>query len=469
MFPQLAATFFAAVQAPVEAPAPASGWTVELSTLRLLREKGVLSQEELDSAVRDVLDTEGVRAPDGHTLSVGRFALTAFGFAELRGLYDTTQSFPEQQSNAQVARPDSFAGTHDRFQLSARSSRLGFRLKAPPWAGLRASAMVELDFSGQQLPAPSLASEAPQLTVRARHYYLKVETPVVDLLAGQSWSVFSGQPGSLPATLDLHGLPGEAYTRTPQLRLSRRFALPEVSLDVALAVARGPQRDSALPDGAVAVRLSVTRWTAWSTQAFVASSQQSASLGVSGLLRGYRVTDVVAAPTSSTRLLAGGVAAHLLVPLVPGTAEQHAGALTLVGQYVWGTGIADQYTGLTGGVTAPSLQNLDSGLVAIDGTTGAPVTVQWSSGYLNLQYYLPVWDGRVWLSTLYSRLWSNDTARLGPGSKTRASLDWLTFAAFADLLPSVRVGLEYAVTFDRFNDGVTAVNHRTDFAAVFVF
>lgn len=476
MLSQLAALLGAALQADVPAPerAPApSGWTVELTTLRLLHEKGVLSDAELDSAARDVLDTEGVRAPDGTTLAVGRFALTAYGFVELRLLYDTTQSFGEQQTNVQVARPDSFAGTHDRFQLSARASRLGFRLKAPPWAGVRASAVVELDFSGTQLPAPSLASEAAQLTVRARHYYLKVETPVVDLLAGQAWSIFTGQPASLPATLDLHGLPGEVYARVPQLRLSRRFELPEVSFDLALAVTRGPQRDSAVPDGAAAARVTLTRWTGWATQAFVASSQQSASLGVSGLLRSYRVPAFVAAPTTSSRLPAGGVAAHLLLPLVPGTAAQHAGALTLVGQYAWSTGLADQYVGLTGGVAFPTLpgwpQDLDNGLVAIDAATGAPVTVQWSSCFVNLQWYLPVWDGRVLVSTLYSRLWSDDTARLGAPARTRASLDWLTVAAFADLLPSVRVGLEYAVTFDRYADGAVATNHRADLAAVFAF
>jgi len=490
----------AAPAAPAEQPAPApavtpapapvkpSGWTLELSTLKLLREKGVLSQEELDSAVKDLTSSTGYLAPDGTTLAAAKFALTVYGFAEMRVNWDSTQSFNEQEANTLVARPGTFAGTHDRIQFSARNSRLGFRLKAPEVAGIRASAVFEMDFLGTQLPVGAgqayFGSESAYFTnptFRARHLYLKVETPVVDLLAGQYWQLFGSQPFSQPNTTELQGMPAQIYGRTPQVRISKTLKTDPLNVELGVAMLRSPQRDSGTPDGQAGIRATLNKWVAWNTPSWTGSSAMPAGLGVSGALRSYRVSDFVEKPTSSQRVLGGGVAVDLLLPIIPGSKEKHGNALTLVAQYVWGTGLADQYGGLTGGVSFPSLpnptgatpapawpQNVDNGLVALD-ANGVPTTVQWSNAYANLQYYLPVFDGRIWLSGTYARLWSNNTARLAAAAKSRSSLDVVVVGLFADPLPSVRLGLEYVLSLDHYNDGVTATNHRGTFSAAFVF
>src|SRR5438067_1911599 len=78
--------------------------TAEFSTLRLLHEKGVLSQAEYDSALRDLVETSGARTGDDTTFAVGKFAATLYGFAEFDGIWDSTQSFNDIAGNGLVAR-----------------------------------------------------------------------------------------------------------------------------------------------------------------------------------------------------------------------------------------------------------------------------------------------------------------------------------------------------------------------------
>lgn len=58
---------------------PKREWTIELSTLGLLHQRGVLSDAEFDSAVNDLRDSVGLKAPDGTTLVARevRFQLSA--------------------------------------------------------------------------------------------------------------------------------------------------------------------------------------------------------------------------------------------------------------------------------------------------------------------------------------------------------------------------------------------------------
>ena len=209
--------------------APKHEWTLELSTLELLHARGVLSEAEFDSAVKDLRESIGLRAPDGTTLVAARFALTMYGFIQANAIYDTTESFAEQIGNGVVARATSYGGAHDRFQLSARHTRFGFRLKAPEFHGVRATAQFEMDFLGTQLPVgagqPFFATEANFIanpSLRARHIFLKVETPVLDFVVGQFWPVFGGQPSGNPNTVEIQGIPGQLYSRMPQIRSMRR-------------------------------------------------------------------------------------------------------------------------------------------------------------------------------------------------------------------------------------------------------
>lgn len=58
-------------------------------------------------------------------------------------------------------------------------------------------------------------------TFRVRHMALKLETPVVDLLGGQYWALFSGASAFAPATVQIQGVPGQVFSRAAQFRLSK--------------------------------------------------------------------------------------------------------------------------------------------------------------------------------------------------------------------------------------------------------
>src|SRR6185437_6742824 len=69
---------------PPPPPPPTSRpWiTVEVSALGSLRERGIISESEYESAMRDLVDTSGARTDAGTTIVVGKFATTLYGFVE---------------------------------------------------------------------------------------------------------------------------------------------------------------------------------------------------------------------------------------------------------------------------------------------------------------------------------------------------------------------------------------------------
>ena len=155
--------------------------------------------------MRDIADSSGAREGDDVTFTVARFAATLYGFVEADAIWDSTQSFNDLAGGAQVARPGTYAGDNARVQFGVRNSRFGIRVKAPATAWFRASGVLEMDFLGATLPIgsgqPYYGSEAAFFnnpTFRLRHAYLKLETPVVDLLMGQYWHLYGWQAGYQP-------------------------------------------------------------------------------------------------------------------------------------------------------------------------------------------------------------------------------------------------------------------------------
>jgi len=257
-------------------------------------------------------------------------------------------------------------------------------------------------------------------------------------------------------------------------------AFDAVNLDFIGAVVRSPQRDSGLPDGQAAVRLSFNKWLGFSTGGATASGLNPASLTLSGDVRSVRLPEFSAAPTRSNDALGFGFAADLYLPIVPATKQNHAGALTFVGELVHGRGTSDLYSGFNGGVSFPALpnpdglspapvwsQDIDNGIAVYD-MDGTLHLIEWTTGLASLQWYLPVLEGKLWVTAVYSRSVSPNT-KLWAGPSARRSLDYASGALFADVLPSVRLGLEYAVAIDRSVADVTSTNHRIDFAAYYLF
>src|SRR6266700_8332260 len=209
-------------------------------------------------------------APGDLVIMKSKFTATFYGAIEADAIWDSTESLNDFGGVAAIARPSgSYTGAagHHRFTESIRNSRIGFRVTAPELAGLRTSALVEVDWIGNAPPTfqqtTGGVSEAGfwnNAGMRVRHVYLKMESYYVDLLFGQTWNLFGWQTWFHPLTVEIQGVPGQLFGRTMQLRLSHLIKTDAVNVEMAAAAVRAPQRDSGLPDGQGGLRLVINDW-----------------------------------------------------------------------------------------------------------------------------------------------------------------------------------------------------------------
>jgi hypothetical protein len=432
-----------------------------------------------------------------------KFGATFYGFAELDAIWDSTQSFNELAGNGAIQHTPAptmpgvnpttpYAADHGRTQFGARNSRIGFKLKGPESEMIKTSGVVEADFLGNQpqgspspvgSPAVSEGSFYTSPTLRMRHYYLKMETPFIDVLAGQYWQLFGWQSMFHPSTVEIQGVPGQIYSRTPQIRLSKTIKTEAINVEIAGAAGRPVQRDSEVPDGTLGIRLALPGWKAMHTMGSAGSAVDAASIGFTTIGRYFKVPNFAPTPTSTVSLNGYGYSVDALIPIVPATDVMHPdNALTFTGSFVYGQAIADLYTGLSGGVSFASLpkdangnaqtypQDVDNGLVAFD-ANGVLHAIRWQSYILGLQYYLPT-PNRTFLAVNYSHMHSSDMAALQTTSNASKLFDtsyWVDGNLFVDANAAVRFGLEYAYFHQTYLDGSTGKNSRLQFSAFYIF
>ncbi|MDP8999963.1 MAG: hypothetical protein M3O46_07620, partial [Myxococcota bacterium] len=244
-------------------------------------------------------------ARPNYEVSVGKddakWKAQIYGFAEFDAVNDSTRSFNDSQSVNQIARDTAYAGQVGRTQFTARNSRLGVKVTAPKFEGLKTTGVVEVDFmanpgafstAGYPLSASgagiSEASNYNNGVFRTRHAYVKVEDDVVDILAGQTYYLFGNQYLFFPCSAEFLPLPNMAFGRTTQLRLSKTIDTDEkdknsgVKVDIAIGAMRPPQRDSAIPEGQAALRLGFKGWQGIHTPGSGGTTADPLMIAVSG-------------------------------------------------------------------------------------------------------------------------------------------------------------------------------------------
>jgi hypothetical protein len=409
---------------------------------------------------------------------------TLYGFVELDAIYDSTQGLNDSAGNAAIARPGSYTGEHGQTTYGARNSRIGFKIAAPTYNSIKATGQLEMDFLGNQPPGISEAAFFQNPTFRYRHLNVKLETPVVDILLGQYWQLFGWQTLAHPNTVEIQGIPGEVYSRAPQIRISKKIKAGDITVEAAVAASRPPQRASATPDGQAGIKLTYEKLTGLRTAGGSGTSIDAASIGVSVVGRKFGANPFLAA-TPADQLTSVdrngyGISIDALLPVIPATKAHKDNALTLTGSYVNGAGIADLYTGLSGGVSNPALPspgggapaptytaNVDNGLVLFkaDGTLHP---IQWTSYIVGAQYYLPV-DGKVWVSGNYSHMSSDNAHAFGDPKKVFDKSDWVDGNLFFDITPAARIGLQLSWAQQAYVDGTDAKNYRAQFSGWLIF
>jgi len=447
---------------PAAKPDATAARGIEWTSLRVLHDKAMLSDAEYLAALKDLGGLVG--AGDATTLVVAKLKVTLYGYVEANMTYDSTESCVDFCGNALIQKPRTYRGEHGRTIFGARDARLGFRIAAPVEHGVRVTGLIETDFYG-----PTTTTEQGLWTnpvLRIRNSYLKFETPVVDILIGQTWSLFGHQPYYLVASVQLPGLPGQTFERTPQLRLSKTLKTSGVTVELAAAANRPPQMDSATPEGVAGIRVLFDKWTGQHTGYMVATIIQPASLAISGDLRRFRIPEFSAAPHTGHVRLGGGVAFDAYLPIVPASKDHKANALSLIGELTIGAGTADMYTALgAAGTTIPAIPtmppgtytaNFDAGLAGVS-ATGRVELIKWTSYILGAEFYPGGVGGRLGLIANYGHMESSNTDEFGAGARKRESLYEL--GAFVDLTRATRVAASGALFDDTYVDGVNAKNY----------
>jgi hypothetical protein len=483
----VAATFFATVrparaEEPAPPPAPAAAPAEAPAPPPPATPPPPQSSEAQPPVVPNVpsesAPAPGANTPTGSwfdrpalTLSVPQgsqsWSITFYGFVEADFISDSTRSYNDAIGSSLVAPTYTYAGKVGRSQFSMRNTRIGFALQSPQLGNLRPSALIEGDFFGNQPSPPTGVSEMTYYdspTFRIRHAYLKLDGGFVDLLAGQTYDVFGWQNYFFPASAEFLGLPNQVFSRNTQLRLSRTFGADgPVSVDVAVSAGRPAQRDSQIPDFEAGLRLSVNGWKGITTPGNVRTVAAPLSIGVSGIVRQFKVNAFLPPPTQSSNSVSGwGLSIDALLPIIPAAdANDRRNRLTLTASFVIGTGIADLLT-TGGGATFPALSNpaqqspppqyapnVDNGLVTFDVQTGILHTIDWYAYKAGLQYYLPVLDGRFLFAANYTYAHSNNLSKLFFGGGADIELlgtiaDTSRYAdanLFFDATPAIRFGI----------------------------
>jgi hypothetical protein len=351
--------------------------------------------------------------------------------------------------------------------------------------------MLEMDFLGNigTVGYPAGAGQVSENNffstpgIRARHINVKVETPIVDLLFGQWWALFGMQPYYDINTVDFQGVPAELYSRRPQFRVSKTIKTEPINLELHIAALDPVQKASEAPETQAAIRLVINKWKGKVTHGSTGTNVEPASFAVSGDMKYVKLPvplSATQAPNNTTDLVGTAIAFDTLIPIIPATDGGKSGNnLTLTGEFATGYGMADQFTGFTGGVTFPGStpaggttpnypQNIDNGIATLDSKNN-PHFIQWYTGNVGLQYYFPIKDGKIWVAANYAHAESPNTTQFGAPAKVRSSLDWVNANFFAEPVPGFRMGLSYGRTWDNYGDKQQAVNDRVMGSAFFIF
>jgi hypothetical protein len=462
--------------APVPAAAPAPAPEVVAPTP---------PKNDLPASGGVMKSTGNADSPEGVTWKASGWDVTLYGYAALNVMQDSTQSFGTSSGNSVIVRRGTIRGNRLQAQATSRDSRLGLRLSPPKIGSVKSSVNLETDFNA---PPPVEYTEANSVTnaaFRMRHYYMKVETPVVDFIAGQYHDLFGwGGKGFYPSTLAFLGITGEIYHRQPQIRLSKIMGAGKaLEFEVAGAVLRPVQKNGGYPDVEAGVRLAFNNWTGARQQAYGQPGIGAAGIGVSAIGRHFEVAQFLEFPGDTVPGNGYGIAGNVFLPIIPAHNNADRGnSLSITGEYSRGTGIGDMYGDLSGGLLFPSLPNpqdrqqptnpppvytpnIDSGIVTFDGDNRLR-TCDWEGIVAGLQYYLPIFKGRWWISGNFAQAKSANIAEITPiqgrgGVYTRSRYyDGNLFIAITD---AIQMGFSFQQIDQVLGDGVKTQNRRTEF------
>lgn len=201
-----------------------------------------------------------------------QFPITLYGHLKLDGSYDDSRT---NSGNCPKYVLSDTNGDDDQFNLTARHTRLGLRLKGPEVKGIETEGNAEIDFYGKE--------DELQNNPRMRQAWFALNFP-------DNWRLLAGQTEDLQGPLNMATLntsvgwgAGNIGFRRPQLRLEKGFNLGEENRLTFQAAAARPyaidnDKDS-LDDGEDSGMPDLQARMAWR---FPSLGDQPATVGIGG-------------------------------------------------------------------------------------------------------------------------------------------------------------------------------------------
>jgi len=220
--------------------------TNKLSLLaNILRDRGLLSADEYARVSHSAENPQGrlllASAPvtpppqaaaekpapsKGEVLTQSGFPLEVYGTLLLNATYNTALTNLEDIPLFAGKQGSDLTGADKNFAMTARQSRLGFRLRGGEVAGAKLAGQVEIDFLGGKAAfANGIDMDLPRL----RLAYGKLDWKKWSFEAGQDWAVFAPlNPTSLAEfAIPEFSASGNPWIRLPQLRAEYHNALSD--------------------------------------------------------------------------------------------------------------------------------------------------------------------------------------------------------------------------------------------------
>jgi hypothetical protein len=415
------------------------------------------------------------------TSSLKDATLRLYGFVETDNIYDTTQSFTEEQGNNAVQRRtaagvNNFAGEHARDQMTVRNSRLGLEFNVPAADnGLKAKAVFEMDFLGNNAPntAPGGATPGTQSerdyynnpAARVRHAYMDITKDEFALKIGQAWSLLGWQPYYFPGESVVQPGVGQLYRRFAQVRFTDTHAFGDWALESAADLAKPSELASGSPEYHGGLRFASTKIKGASISG-AGTSMVGLSAAVSGAVIPVRTANAQN-PTGTAYAL------NFLVPIIPSAdGKDRSNTLIWAGEFMAGSGVGGlEYSGLSLGVpgvtnTAATGTAIDSGIAGLN-NGGNVELIRYRAFRTHVQYSLAKWS----VSTGYAQVEGRNLGSYAFSASIMPKIQYGYVSAFYDPVSWLRFAFEANQTRDTYNDSANryAINNRYQTTAFFLF
>jgi len=197
-------------------------------------------QSQIQTIPSDVQTAVASIKPKTDKIYYKGITITPGGFIEAAGIYRSKNEDSDIASNfAKLPLGNNAVGHTQELRGTARQSRVSLLAQGNISDTTQAAFYVETDFLGAAQTANSNSTNSFNLRIRNVYATLDWNAPGWHLLAGQNWSLatmntkgISPRNELTPPSIDAQYVPGFAFARQPQLRLTKDFDDKQVWLAV---------------------------------------------------------------------------------------------------------------------------------------------------------------------------------------------------------------------------------------------